>query len=785
MIGGEQSIYFGTYAPFNNLLNSAGNVVVEGNGGYAADNQYALLGTNTITGNLTLEAGANFRIGEYYSSVSGQPMGQYTAAGYYDGSTINFGPNTNVALEGASGTFSDGSSKDALLFLNLSAPAVIGGSLSATAESEVWLHAGTLVVNGANTAANPFVGTLQLDPGTTFEVGNSAHTGAVFGDPNNPNGSSLTIDIQRPQGGAPVTLEGYGTIYGTVTNEGVVVPGGAKGVPGTLTVSQFTQSSTGVLDITVTPTGASRLNVLGNATLGGTLALTIASGNYGNQIIPVVTTGGTLTLAKGFTVTSSGSEAAGLAETSNSIDIVTEKTSSLQVYGHLVQADRDYINAFNDMLYDAQTDTLSGGGAPKTDYGNGLTAWAEPFGQTSTISHAGYGYNDSAAGLTAGVEHRWEAYNAVVGLAASYAGGQLTTDGGMTTANTNAYDVALYGGFDAPNARIEGTLFINGYDASVSRDLGSSGTIGASPGGKTFGVSLQISHGIDHNLFTPYLRATYANIDQSALTEAGTNLLALNVQSVQEGYFTTEAGFKIHPGGVFLKLPFGLRPEITLAAVHDFSQTSGENITGSFANLASSPFTFDWKGDQGTAGTRGPEPEERCHVPPPGVRQDRRRVQHLRPHRRPPARRRLSVLARFRQSGSGLAMRKRASRETSEPLRRLHETGKGSGVASRQSGSGLAMRKRASDKKRLSHSRFMQNREKLVAPRARPTERERVRAAEPPGRALSYDDAVAGTARVDASALRRRRARDSRTISWCGCRVCGGPPRPAFFRSIS
>jgi hypothetical protein len=594
VIGGAQTLN-NPYAPFapgagpyivlDNMLNAAGDVKVEGDG---VGSQTALTGASTITGNLTLEDGAQFRIGEYYVKSAG-------VRGYYGASTINFGPTTNVSL-----------GNNAYLFMNLASPATIGGALSSAASGEVELYAGTVTVNGANTTANPFLGSLVLDPGTTFVVGDSAHTGAIFGDPSNTTNPSLTLDIQRPQGGTPVTLMGYGTIYANVVNAGVVVPGGAKGVLGTLTVSNYTQTSTGILDISVTPTGASRLNVLGNATLNGTLALNIASGNYGNQVIPVVTTGGTLTIEKGFTVETTGSEAAGLAETSNSIDIVTEKTSSLQVYGHLVQADRDYINAFNDMLYDAQTDALSGGGgAPKTTYGDGVTAWVAPFGQTSTISHAGYGYNDNAAGLTAGFERRWGAHNAIVGVAASYAGGQLTTDGGMTTANTNAYDAALYGGFDAPNARLEGALFVNGYDANVARNLGSSGTIDSSPGARAFGASLQISHGIDHNLFTPYLRATYANIDQSALTEAGKSLLALNVGNVQEGYFTTEAGFKIHPGGVFLKLPFGLRPEVTLAAVHDFSQTSGENVTGSFANLTSSPFTFAWKGDQGTAGLAG------------------------------------------------------------------------------------------------------------------------------------------------------------------------------------
>src|ERR1700760_770089 len=66
-----------------NMLNAAGDVVVEGNGGITASNQFGLTGSNTILGNFTLEAGANVRIGEYYQTTSNA----------YGSSSITFGSN--------------------------------------------------------------------------------------------------------------------------------------------------------------------------------------------------------------------------------------------------------------------------------------------------------------------------------------------------------------------------------------------------------------------------------------------------------------------------------------------------------------------------------------------------------------------------------------------------------------------------------------------------------------------------------------------------------------------
>ena len=600
VLAGQQSIYGSPYEPLNSVINAAGNVVVENNGGVTGSNQYGLTGNTTITGNLTLEQGANVRVGEYYGTVSGALGSLTTNGGYYGASAINFGATTNVTLQGTA-------TNSALLYMNLSAPAVMGGALSATQQSEVWLHAGTLTVNGANTTANPFVGALQLDAGTTFIAGDSSHTSAVFGDPNHTDGSSLTLNIARTSG-TPVTLMGYGTIYATVNNSGVVTPGGTPGVLGNLTVSQYNQTGLGVLNIEVSPTGASQLKVLGTASLGGTLNLKIDSGNYGNQVIQILSANA---ITGSFSnINTSGSEAAGLAETSTGYYVVTELASNVQVFGHLVSSDLSNVNAFTDTLYDNLQGTYPSK-APKTNLGNGFDVWLQPFGRTAHVASQGYGYNSTAEGVTGGWKHRSSGdlegrlgiSNLNFGLAMSYANETLNTDAEATKSSSQTYDGALYAGFNLQNARIDGMYFFNSYKANVDRNLGASGSILSSPKAKSNGGSLQISNGLYDNLIVPYFRATYTSLDQAAITELGTNLLALKVNEIQKDYFYTDLGIKIHPGATTQIV--GLRPEITLALEHNFTFHPGDLVSGQFANLSGSPFTFNWKGDQTTAAIVG------------------------------------------------------------------------------------------------------------------------------------------------------------------------------------
>ncbi|APD11152.1 hypothetical protein UC34_05010 [Pandoraea vervacti] len=126
--------------------------------------------------------------------------------------------------------------------------------------SLVKLGGGALVLNGASTA---FAGTTSVGAGT-LEVGDATHDGATLG-------GDVSVAAQG-------TLRGHGTILGSVTNGGIVAPGGSIG---TLRVTgNYVQASNATLAIEVSPTSASLLKVTGGATLNGALAITYAPGTY-------------------------------------------------------------------------------------------------------------------------------------------------------------------------------------------------------------------------------------------------------------------------------------------------------------------------------------------------------------------------------------------------------------------------------------------------------------------------------------------------------------------------
>ncbi|WP_377807981.1 autotransporter domain-containing protein [Azospirillum sp. A29] len=89
--------------------------------------------------------------------------------------------------------------------------------------------------------------------------------------------NTLTGTVQMSAG---ATLAGTGTVGGSLTvPSGATILPGASGTPGTLSVSgAYTQSSGGTLSIATTPSAASKLAVTGAATLDGTLAV-VSSGN--------------------------------------------------------------------------------------------------------------------------------------------------------------------------------------------------------------------------------------------------------------------------------------------------------------------------------------------------------------------------------------------------------------------------------------------------------------------------------------------------------------------------
>lgn len=568
---GVPTLGYGQWVAMNNMINAEGNVVIEDTGG----NSINLAGTNNFLGNLTLQSGAQLNTGQSWGAAA----------------KLSFGSASNVSLgSGASWYINQGTNS-----------ATIGGALSATdSTATVYLASGTLTVNGQNTSSNPFLGTLTIAPGSTFVVGDSTHSSAIFGDPSHTDGSTLSLAITRSSTGAVATLQGYGTIYGTVNNSsGIVQPGGTAGKLGTLTVSNYTQGSTGILKVEVSPTGASQLKVLGTAKLDGTLNIAIDSGKYGNAVYKIISADNISgTFSNVVTTGNTAGAIAGLQVTSTGYSVVTESTDSAQVISHIAAANRDNVKQFTGSLFDMIATTSPSYGARKVDYGHGISAWGSPFGQHSNVSNAGTAYNVTSGGILGGIEKSLP-MNGKIGIAVGYSGGTLHTQEDATHAHINTLNVAAYGGIELQYARIDAVAFYNHYDATTSRSLDSYGTATGSLSGTAYGGSLQLSHGIFNNVVVPYLRGTYSYNLQNPVTESGAGPLALAFDGIRLHSFFADAGLRIHPVAPLGKIC--LRPELVLAVEHDFSNP-GEHVTGQFATISGSPFLYSWAGNSNTAG---------------------------------------------------------------------------------------------------------------------------------------------------------------------------------------
>jgi hypothetical protein len=236
-----------------------------------------------------------------------------------------------VTLTNGSNSFQDGG-------LNIGIGAGANGSLSVLSGSSVdnlgpivvGANGGTgsLVVSGANSlfsslfevttfvgedsSSNPGTGTLQVDTQGTISLASpviiaaggtlNVLSGGTFSAPSidlsSAGSVNLTGGIVDLTGGTltdsalsipkTTTLEGTGTLTGNLSNSGNVSPGDA---PGILKINgNYSQDSGGVLDIgiggTTLGTQYDQLDIVGSATLEGSLDLTLLNGftpSIGNQ----------------------------------------------------------------------------------------------------------------------------------------------------------------------------------------------------------------------------------------------------------------------------------------------------------------------------------------------------------------------------------------------------------------------------------------------------------------------------------------------------------------------
>lgn len=439
---------------------------------------------------------------------------------------------------------------------------------------------GTMIVNGVNTAAAPFTGTVYIGPGATFMVGDASHPTAVFGD---PTASAAVIGVDQG-GGVVGILKGYGKIYGSVLNASEVAPGGTLGTAGTLAiVGDYAQLSVGEFVAEVTPTGVSKMTVSGTASLAGTLLLKIDDGNYTTPGLYDILTAKTLTGSFN-TINLQGNAAfVGTVKTATGYQVAVESQNSAQTFAHVATASRFQADQFARALFDRADDTAA---AP-----NKLVGWLAPYGNVENISRSGLGFDNSTYGVRGGVEYHLGVQNAVIGLAASYGSSSLDSKGESSSADINTYGAAVYGGADLLYARIDGSLYVNRDDASITRSIGSIGSVSSSPTGVTYGASVKISKDLFGGLVTPFASGYYARVHLDEATETGNDAFALSFRSFDRNYMATDLGLKVHA----VREPT-LKVDISLAIEHDFSDR-GEKASAGFANITGSSANYLWKGD--------------------------------------------------------------------------------------------------------------------------------------------------------------------------------------------
>lgn len=522
------------------------------------------MGTNSFLGDITVEDSATVEFGALwgvYPTDATTYFGTSTDISIGSGSTIYF-----VEPHSMSNTISTISSKDSTALVKL--------------------INSTLILDGANTASSAYYGTFQVYAGATLQIGDSTHSTAVFGD---PTASAANVVVYQSSGTLG-TLSGYGTLYGSVTSDGIVRPGGTSGTAGTLTVvGNYAQNSGAELAIEVTPTGVSKLAVSGTATVDGTLLLNVNKGEYGNNIYTILTAdsisgsfdrykiaGDTSSAIVGFDISSSG------------YSLVTERGGSAQIVSHALNANRSLIASLTRNLYDQ---IASNTGTVKTGE---VYAWAQPFARFDDMGRDGVGYDVKYGGLTGGAEYRFTDMNAVVGGSFTYARGSMDVKNEASKLTSDTFNLAIYGGADLQYARVDGVAFVDFYDADSKRDIGSYGKAKSSPSGMSYGVSFQISRDLFDNLITPYARGSISRHHVNGKTESGDEEFVLDFDDYNQTAFSGDIGVRVH---VLTPTPdLKIKWDVTAGVSHDFTDMN-QTISGEFAKLSDSAFSVTWRGN--------------------------------------------------------------------------------------------------------------------------------------------------------------------------------------------
>ncbi len=311
----------------NDVITNNGTITVNKGGsnlgtGIGISNSVELAGTGSIVLNANGTALGNANIFDNgYSNLtqdSGHSItgtGEITVNSFTNNGTVNANSAGNTLAITKSntnnGTYeaSNGGTLNVSNLSNDSGGTLTGGTYEVAANStmilpgSITVNDGNIILSGSNTTfaaitpLNNNEGGFHLINGASFTTqGDLANSGTIetTGATISPSAAASTLTVagtftqtagtttdngvintavMNLEGG---TLAGTGSVSGRVNNTGgVISPGDA---PGTLTLGALTQSSTGIVDILLASlTSFDQLNVLGSATLNGTLNVSLAA----------------------------------------------------------------------------------------------------------------------------------------------------------------------------------------------------------------------------------------------------------------------------------------------------------------------------------------------------------------------------------------------------------------------------------------------------------------------------------------------------------------------------
>ncbi|MFC4274365.1 autotransporter-associated beta strand repeat-containing protein [Achromobacter aloeverae] len=460
------------------------------------------------------------------------------------GATNAFSANSAVTIESAA-TLDVGNTNQAIGSLAGAGKVLIGtGTLATGGDGTSTTYSGTFSGSG---------GLLKQGGGLLILNGNSS----VFTGLTTVAGGELEVgDIDTPSavlgGNVAVSdaavLRGHGTILGNVSSTGTVAPGGSIG---TLTVGgNYTQASTGTLQIEVSPTQASQLKVGGTASLAGTLALVYDPGTYTARSYTIVSAAGGVNGTFG-TVSSTGTAALGtLAQTvavgANTVDLVlaepaTPVTSTpgtvvvaptqTSIYTALgttallgAQSTSKALLDRAGARLDARSGADSGLGSDSGTMAPGSALWATLTGNYTRVdgNSGAHGFQSQRYGFLTG--HDRPMGSGVLGVAFGYDHADIQERGTDSSGKIDTLRLGVYGSRAAGPVVLGATAGVGVNFLSQKRSFDTLGTAEGNHTGQEATLGLQAGLPLQltaRTLLTPKLGLRYAYLHADSFSESG------------------------------------------------------------------------------------------------------------------------------------------------------------------------------------------------------------------------------------------------------------------------